>query len=370
MYLTGSEPTRRESLADTIAVRTPASIPMIARFPNVTIPSTVIEWSLDEHFVASENVRSISNPHGNTKLEGASYSFDTERYPRRVKAMTEIQHRAIEISGSDLKADIAGMTSTLDYRSSQMVTRLLNSIDNVLLYGTGGPVTDGSSGVARKCQGLLWWAAHSGLERTAGSATTLTDPYGNTLTSGLFSVFVDFQNTAITGDSFYNNLVARIRRAGGDTSVPWVYQCGTRTMGRVAKFLMTDSGAMLNERNISADEARGVDHLVVLRLPDGSIAHFRVNHWLDAGGSTFTVNNTAYTPGTPANPGTINKTFQGDQTILAHRPGSAQVCWYREPGFKPDPYTGKDTHALAVEAEFTLKVAHPLDVAGAGNVLA
>jgi hypothetical protein len=217
---------------------------------------------------------------------------------------------------------------------------------------------------------MLWWAAHTGLERVHATTSSMMDPYGVTLPRSMYSVFVDFENANITGDSFYNTLISRMGRAGADLSTPWMWQVGRRVMGRVAKFLMTDSGQMVNERTISAESVSGIDQMVTLRLPDGSIANFRVNHWLDAEATTFTVDNRLGTPTTPTAPGTQNRTFQGNQTILGHRPGSVRVGWYREPGFEADPYTGGDFSTLVCKSEFTLLVDHPLDVAGAGNCLA
>ena len=372
VYFTGGEVTRRESLADTIAVRTPMAIPMIARFPNVRVDHTITEWTLDEPFNAAMDVRSITNPHQFARLEGAAYpAVDAAIAPVRCRAIAEIHTRQISISDTDRSAIIAGMSNRLDYESGRMVTRHLNGIDNVLLYGRGSnTLTGNTTNQARKCQGMLWWAAHTGLERVHGTATAMFDPYGVRLPASMFSVFVDFENANITGDSFYNTLISRMGRAGADLSTPWMWQVGRRVMGRVAKFLMTDSGQMVNERTISAESVSGIDQMVMLRLPDGSVANFRVNHWLDAEATTFTVDNRLGTPTTPTTPGTQQRTFQGNQTILGHRPGSVRVGWYREPGFEADPYTGGDYSTLICKSEFTLLVDHPLDVAGAGNCLA
>lgn len=385
LYFTGSETTRRESLADTIAVRTPMAIPMIARLPNQRVDHTVTEWTLDEPFNDSLDggmtagagpgpggtsgpIRDLANPNKFARLEGAAYPLsDTRIAPTRCKAICEIHARKIEVSDSDRSSMIAGMSNRLDYESGRMVTRHLNGIDHALHYGVGGTSVTGDSVTPRRVQGFIPWAAWTGLERVhnAGGLGAIADPYGVTIQRSMFSVGVDFENSNITGDSFYNNLIGRIGRAGGDLSVPWTWQCGRAVMGRVAKFLMTDSGQMVNERTVSAESAMGYDYLVTLRLPDGTLANFRVNHWLDAEGSTFAINNTGASPA-----GGINRTFQGNQTMIGHRPGSVRVGWYREPGFEADPYTDGDFSRLIVKSEFTLLVDHPLDVAFAGNVLA
>jgi hypothetical protein len=380
LYFTGSETTRRESLADTIAVRTPMAIPMIARLPNQRVDHTITEWTLDEPFNdaltgggASGAIRDIADPNKFARLEGAAYpASDSRIAPVRARAVCEIHARKIEVSDSDRSSVIAGMSNRLDYESGRMVTRHLNGVDNALHYGNGGFALTAADGTGlRKVQGIIPWAAWTGLERVhfPAGATAISDPYGVLIPRSMFSVGVDFENSNITGDSFYNNLIGRIGRAGGDLSVPWTWQCGRAVMGRVAKFLMTDSGQMVNERTVSAESAMGYDYLVTLRLPDGTLANFRVNHWLDAEGSTFAINNTV-TPPAGGTAGAVNKTFQGNQTMIGHRPGSVRVGWYREPGFEADPYTDGDFSRLIVKSEFTLLVDHPLDVAFAGNVLA
>ncbi|MFN7609634.1 MAG: hypothetical protein ACK5QX_01650, partial [bacterium] len=67
LYFSGNETTERESLADTIAVRSPMMTPMLSRLPSQTISTRIHEWRIEEPFQSSDNVRSISNPHANTK---------------------------------------------------------------------------------------------------------------------------------------------------------------------------------------------------------------------------------------------------------------------------------------------------------------
>lgn len=368
-YFTQSETTRRESLADTIAVRTPMAVPMIAQLPHTQMTSTIEEWSIDEPFAASSNLRDITATNQHALFEGfAAYpASDDVAAPTRLRAIAEINARRIAVSGSDLKAQIAGMNSRMDYESGRMVTRHMQQIDHTLLWGRGGTATGGASGTPRRCQGMMWWAAWTGLERTRGTSVTATisDPYGVAIPRSMFSTFVDFENSGITGDSFYTNLISRIAQAGGDMSQGWVWWAGRKVMARVAKFLMTDVGVPVNDRQTSAEAGVGYDYLVKLIMPDGTSAFFRTNHWLDNPTQTFTVDNT-----TGAVVGTVNRTFAGNQTLLGHRPGSVRLGWYREPKFDPNPYTGGDFMELAILSEYSLLVDHPLDVAGAGNCLA
>lgn len=378
MYFSGDETTERESLADTIAMRTPMAVPMIARLPSKTIYNRVHEWTLDEPFQSSEGVRSISAPHQNSKFEGSDFTDRTPFYPVRVRAICELQHDSFRISGTDQTVQIAGVESAFDYRASSLFTMHLNKVDNSLFYGQGSPETSGKVGAAnqRQCQGALYWAAYTGLERCNATSVRpqMEDPYGSVIPSSMYSVFKDFEHTNITGESFYTQIVRRITNAGGDMqSVPWEFWAGDLVMARVSKFLLTDSGVPINQRNEQASTGMGFDHLHTVKLPNGLIVSFRSNRWLDMMSDTFIIDNTGLTlstPGSPSMPGSVSaRTFSGDQTIWGHKPGSVKVCWLRSPGFVRIPTQGDYTR-LGVISEFTLEVAHPLDVAGAGNVLA
>lgn len=375
VYYSGDETTERESLADTIAVRSPMSVPMLSRLPSKSIQNRVIEWSVDVPFTSSENVRSIGTPHANTRFEGDSYTYRGTSFPLKLKAIAEIQALGIQVSGTDRTVVMAGADNTFDYRAGQLATTVLNNTDNVLMFGQGSPETSGKVGATnqRQCQGALYWAAYTGLERCHGTKTSVMDPYGTTITSPYFSTFYDFNHTNITGESFFQNVVRRACQAGADMDMPWEWWAGRLTMARISKFLMTDTGRNINERNVDASAGVGYDYLHTMVLPDGTRATFRTNHWLDDMSNTLSIDNTGatiYTPGSPDPEGSISaRTFSGDQTIWGHRPGSVKVCWLREPGFEAVPVDG-DSSKLVCKCEFTLEVAHPLDVAGAGNTSA
>lgn len=368
----GDEVTERESLADTIAVRSPMSVPMLTRLPQKTISNRMHEWSVDAPFTSTSNTRNIGTPHANTRFEGADYVYRDTSYPTRLRAICEIQQRGIEVSGTDRTVIMAGTDSTFDYRSGQMVTELLNNIDNVLLYGQGSPELSGKVGATnqRQCQGLLHWAAWTGLERVhGGGGSSMTDPYGVDIPSQYWSVFHDFEHTNITGESFYQNVVRRLSNAGADMSQPWEWWAGDGLMGRISKFMVTDTGRNINERTTDAASGGGYDYLHWVVLPNGTRAIFRSNHWLDNMTDTFVIDNsglTYSTPGSPSIPGTEARTFSGDQTLLGRRIGAVTVCWLRSPGFERVDVDG-DRSKLIAKAEFTLEVNHPLDVGGAGN---
>lgn len=371
-YVTGSETVRHESLLDQIKVRSAFQTPLLSRLPHETITHIQPEWPIDEPFTASDGVRDIANPHADSRLEGANFTFETPNYEVRMKAIAEIKSHGVEMSGSDRAAVIAGMNDPWDYRVGKTFTKHLNSIDNTLMYGTGSPELGGTTN-ERRTEGLIQSSAWTGLERVHGTASpsTMVDVYNTQIPASMWSVFKDLEHSNITLESFYNDLIAVLLTAGADMETSnWNFQCGYRVMQRVARFLIADGGLALADRNQSSEDTMGRDYLNAFKLASGDVVTFRTNRWLNETDDTFTVNNLDSTPTTPTAgfEGTQNRTFYGDQTIIGHEPGCVKVGWYREPGFREIDTAG-DFSQIACVSEFALLRDHPLSVAGMGNVL-
>lgn len=368
-YFSGDETTERESLKDLITVRAAFNTPLLRNLPQVTVNNRVVEYSIDEPFQSADNVRLVSNPHVNTRKEGADWSYGTPFFPVKLRSIAEIVHFGMEITNSDLKANVAGMESTFSYRAGQTFTKLVNQIDHILMYGVGSPETSGKTD-ERKTQGLINWAAWTGLERCHGSRPDMDDPYGINIPSSMYSVFFDAEHTNINSKLFFRQVIRRLLKAGADMdSAPWTFFTGAGIMQEIARFLITDGGIPINDRTVEASSGMGYDFLQAIRLPTGQVVTFRTNRWLDEDTSTFSVTNYDYTPGTPDTPGTQSRTFNADQTLIGYEPGTVRIGWYREPAFINVPTDG-DYRRVAAVAEFMLQVDHPLCVAGLGNALA
>lgn len=373
LYFSGNEVTERESLLDTLSILEPAVTPLIRSLPHVSIDRRIVEYPIDRYFQDSDNVRSVSNPHVNTRLEGDDWVEDTADYPTRLKAIAEINHFSKKISNSDRVAIMAGVTNPFDYRAHQLFIKLLNNIENVLMYGTGSPETSGEDGQndERRTQGLISWSAWTGLQRVhgTGSLDNITDPYGVTIPANYWSLFFDANHSNLSRQMLYNKVLAHARRIG--TKVDgMIFHVGYKVKNLIADFGVLPTGAVVNDRNVAASELMTYDDIDWIRTPQGLVG-FRSNLYLDLEGNTFTVNNTGsptYTPGDPASPGNVEKTFQADETIIGWMPGYVSLGWYRQPHYQSVPTQG-DYSWVAAAAEFGLIVRHPKAVIGAGNVL-
>ena len=375
-YFSGNETTRRESLLDTISIRHLAETPLIRSLPSTKLTSTVTDYSVDVPFTSTDAVRDPTDPHQNSRMEGIDWIEDGANYPTRLRAIAEINHFMGVLSNTDREAVVAGMTDVLDYRAHQKFVKLLNNVENVLMYGTGSPTTSGASvgfspaGDERRAQGLISWSAYTGTERIHGTATTVTDPYGTAITSDFFSVFYDAAGNNLSRQMLYNKILANFARAGGHVD-GLIFHTGFKLKNLIADFAVRPDGSDVNTRNIGAGEAGTIDTIDWIRTPMGVIG-FRNNRYLDIEGDTYVIDNrgpsVTYTPGSPTNQGTQNITAQSDETLIGYEPGQVAIGWYRAPQFQLVPTAG-DYVKFAAVAEFTLLVRHPLSVTGGCNLL-
>lgn len=371
-YLSGSETTQRESLLDTITVRSPADTPLLRMLPRFDMPNRVHEWSIDEPFSSADGVRSPGSPHENSRVEAAEYTYRTATYPTRLRCIAEINHFGLEISGSDRPATVAGMDSTYDYRAGQLFATLVNNFENLLHYGQGSPTTTGHAGGGdeRRLQGLIYWAAITGLERMSGSSlNAISDPYNISIPSSFWSVFYNANGANLSRTMLSSKVLATLLRAGGRLDNNWVFLGGYKLMNLIAQFFMDPSGVPVNQRNIDASAGGGYDHISWMKTPTGHIVGFRTDRYLDMEGQTFSINNSDFTPGAPTSPGSVGAvTFQGDETLIGWEPNTVSVGFYRPPHFEQVATTGDYTRTNAI-VEGSLRVKHPLCVAGIGNAI-
>lgn len=380
-YLSGSETVRRESLLDTLSIRYPAETPLIRDLPHFKLDSTITSYPIDRPFTSSDNVRSPSDPHQNTRMESMDFQFDDAFYQQKLTIIAEINHFAGQISNSDREAIVAGLNGdTLGYRAHQKWTKLLNNIENVLMYGTGSTVTTGGAvgaspgGDERRTLGLIQWAAYSGIERMHATtpATTLTDPYGTLLgSSDFYSVFFNAGGANLTRSMLYNKILATLNRAGGRAH-GFVFHVGYKLKNLIADFAVRQDGTDVNKRNVAASDLMTYDDIETVWTPQGTI-RFRTNRYLDIEGSTYTIGNTGpgtiFTPGSPTAAGTVSDiTCQADETMIGYEPGQVAIGWYRAPQYQLVPSVGDYTSYAAI-AEYALMVRHPLSVCGASNLL-
>lgn len=362
---------RREYLLDYITQRFAHQIPLLSLLPREHTPHTVIDYGIDAPFASGDAVRAISNPHGTSRLEGGDFVDDDLGQPTKLRCITEIKHRSHKMTGSAIPAVVAGMQNPWDYNSGKLFTKLLNEIDNSLMYGIGSPEVNGTTN-PRISLGLIGWSAVTGLERMHGvsSPTAIQDPYGISVPSAYWSVFYDAENKNLTSDLMNSQILIPAKRNGAVIN-GWIWQVGYQLMAKVSRFVNPESGVRLIERTMPSTSSEGSDYMMSFRFPTGDIATFMTNRWLDENTLTYSFGSVdPITPSAPTSPGTVAaRTFAGNATMIGHEPGRVRTRFYRDPQFRKIETVG-DYSRVAALAEYTLQVDHPLCVAGGGNLLA
>jgi hypothetical protein len=372
-YFSGLETIEKESVLDTISTLGPHEVPLIRSLPHKSMDSRILEAPVDQFFTSADNVRLPGAPHTNTRLEGADFVEDVKSYETRLRAIAEINHFTTTISNSDAVARKYGVTNNVDWRAERLYVKLLNNIENVLMYGVGSPETSGEDTVGntdeRMTQGLVHWSAWTGLERMHGSGLSgMNDPYGVRIPSEFFSTFYNAAGANLSRSMLFNKLLAPFARAGGEVD-GLQFHVGYKLKNLIADFGFTPAGSAVNERTVAAESLMTYDSIDWIRVPMGGVVGFRTNRYLDLEGSSFTVNNQVYTPGTPTTPGSVGSiTFQADETIIGYMPGYAEIGWYRTPQYQELSRSGDYRRIMAV-AEFAFLCRNPLALVGAGNCL-
>lgn len=366
-YFQGDETVQREDLLDQLTILFPSEAPLLRTVPHTSMANVVHEWPMDRPFTVSD-VRTPGTPHANTRAEGADYSTaDTPDYHTRLRAIAEINHFNKTISNTDRSAILAGTTNAYDYRAHQLFVKLINNIENVLMYGSGSPQGDGqTTALERKTMGLIFSSAWTGVERIHGTKTIMEDPYGVRIDQDYYSTFYDANGANLSRQMLYNKILANAARAGAEIE-GMLFHVGYKLKNLIADFGVNLAGTAVNERQVAASSLMTYDSIDWIRTPLGTIG-FRSNRYLDIEGSTYTVDNRQYTPGTPTSPGTISKTFQADETMIGMMPGFCSIGWYRPPHYSYVPTAGDFSH-VAATAEFAWITRHPIAVCGGGNLL-
>lgn len=366
-YIQGNETSQREDLLDQLTILFPSEAPLLRTLPHRNIASVIHRWPIDAPFTVSD-VRNPGAPHANARLEGADWSVDTPAYNKELRAIAEICSFSKKVSNTDRAATIAGVTSPFDYRAHQLFVKLINNIENVLMYGVGDNETSGVSS-NRISQGLIQWCAMTGLERVHGdgSTTAVTDRLDNVIYPNYWSTFYNAKNANLSRQMLYNKILATAARAGAE--IPGVlFHVGYKLKNLIADFGVTLAGSEVNSRNVDASSLMTYDSIDWIRTPLGIIG-FRSNRYLDLENSTYTVQNDVLSGSTPTYEGSIaSTTFQADETMIGFMPGYCAVGWYRPPHYVSVPSSGDYTWLAAV-AEFALLVRHPVALMGGGNLL-
>lgn len=153
---------RREDLMDVITNISPKETPMLSNFAKVKVTNTYAEWPYD----------SLASAADNAKVEGASISYDTDSAPSRTGAYTQIFVKTVQVSGSEIASNQAGVSDMYAYQMKKRLEEMSRDIEDAIVTGTGN---SGASGTARRLKGVLAWMTTNVETGTGTGSETLTE---------------------------------------------------------------------------------------------------------------------------------------------------------------------------------------------------
>lgn len=365
----------REDLSDYISNLYPAEVPLQSFCGKYPMKQKFTEYGIDSFNIT----RTIASIASNVKTEGATFTTTDGIDPSRLKAMAQINWKAIAVSGTDRASNIAGMSDPFEYRLYKTMVEVANDQELALLWGSGNYFGN-TAATARQTEGLVHWCASSGLARTLGVNPVSTNyinsldgaSNANNLISGAY--WSNFYNAAgvnmdlsILTDKILGGAVDNGFQVEGSVGM-----CGRKVKALIANFALTVNGP-LNTRWIAAGENAISENVQWIETASFGTLGVVYNRYFDLANQAMSLNNTN-TNGTPPTGGTVvsgtfNSSFPCSETFLAFMPQYIKVGTLRGLGWAPMPRT-IDGDQGAVVGELGLVCLNPLAVTGGTNLLA
>ena len=150
----------REDLVDVIYSISPEDTPILSAIPRTTAASTKHEWQLD----------ALAAPAANSVIEGDDVTIDAMVATTRAFNFTQIQDKAIALSGTQSAVNAAGRADEMAYQIAKKSKELKKDMEFALIKGQVQAV--GSATAARAMGSIPTWIATNGDAGTSGSLST------------------------------------------------------------------------------------------------------------------------------------------------------------------------------------------------------
>jgi hypothetical protein len=154
--ITYQDTSRREDLADIVTNISPKETPLLSGLPSGrTATQTLHEFAQDAFAAYSDNAQA----------EGSDFSAVDLVAPTRDNNITQIFKKQVRVSGTE--AEVNGVVDAWNYQLNKNMTELSKDIE--LAYMAGSRAS-GSSGVARRLQGVINALTSNATTRASGSS--------------------------------------------------------------------------------------------------------------------------------------------------------------------------------------------------------
>jgi hypothetical protein len=186
----------REDLTNAVVTVSPDKTPIWSSAGKVKAAGRYHEWQTD----------SLASATANAQIEGADYSFAIPSTRSRIGNYTQIFTKTLEVSGTQLTVDTAGVENEFSYQMEKRMKELATDIEKALITGTGN---SGASGTAREMKGLLTFITTN---VKTGTGT----------------------GTEALSESMFNDLLQAVYDAGGDPDTAYVNSWQKRVISSFA----------------------------------------------------------------------------------------------------------------------------------------
>lgn len=349
----------REQLEDWVSIMDPTDAPLHSVLTPHPVQSRFVEYGVDTF-----GVDYTTAPLSEARAEGdAAVDASPLIYPTRLRSVMQINWESATVSGTDRASLHAGIEEPYEYRAYKTLTRVVQQAEKAMLFGVGTKPSP-ASGNTRATQGLLTWAAMTGLQRFASdfsSITSIEDKTGNVIPKAYFSTFFNAQGTnldrSILSHSILGNAVGNGFIADGAVGM-----ASYKIKGLFTEMGLTANGP-INERKIDAQDRMFIDVVDAYQTVAGTV-YINWNRWFDRTGST-TVAPETITGGT----GVASTSVPWAESLVFMMPKYIRRGVFRGAYMRPLAADG-DRDQFMVITEGGLIVLNPIAVCGGTNLLA
>ena len=350
----------REQLEDWVSIMDPTDAPLHSVLTPHPVQTRVVEYGVD-NFGINYEASTITTE---ARAEGAAASDATETYPTRLRSVMQINWESATVSGTDRASLHAGIDEPYEYRAYKSLTRVVQQAEKAMLFGTGSvanPSTAPGVGGKRETQGLVSWAAMSGLQRADANVTSIEDNTGNIIPKAYFSTFFNAQGTNLDRSILTHSILGSAV-ANGFIADGAVGMASYKVKGLFTEMGLTANGP-INERKIDAQDRMFIDVVDAYQTVAGTV-YINWNRWFDRAYAT-TITPTTITGGT----GATGVSVPWNESLVFMMPKYIRRGVFRGAYMRPLAADG-DRDQFMVITEGGLIVLNPIALCGGTNLLA
>lgn len=291
------------------------------------------------------------------------------KYPAQLFTRLQTFHEGVSTARETQQIGLYGVDDAHDYGIDNLLVRHMDIWERILHFSKGTEDTAGTGGEPDNpvptTQGLLSWAAWTGLERRHGLGVITTVGDGlQAIAKTYWTSFYDAGGSPLTRDLLYGQILGPAWDLGHDTEGVMAL-VGPKLMNSFADFNFVPGRGVINERQIGARDHRIEDIVQVIQTPANGAIYLTPDRYLGIAGASVSYDNTGAHVGGAGN---ITKSVYVDETILTVMPSKFSIPTMLGISYRDLAVDGDYILGMLV-AQKGLSCKHPFGIAGATNLV-